>query len=62
MVVVVIFCSSCPECDEQETRFRRGVVSNQLHQNETVLVKTRSAAAADMEKVHVTNKLANKQT
>lgn len=32
----------------------------QLHQNEIVLVKTRSAAA-DMKNVHVTNKLTNKQ-
>lgn len=49
MVDVVIFCFSCPTCDEQVSNYRRGGGCMQLHWDETVLVKTGSAAA-EMEK------------
>lgn len=66
MVDVVIFCFSCPGCDEQVSNYRTGGVYMQLHWDEAVLVKA-GGAAAEMEKSSRTytlqiNSQINKQT
>lgn len=63
---MVIFCFSCPACDEQVSNYRTRGVHLQLHWDETVLVRTGSTAA-EMEKSSKTytlqiNLQINKQT
>lgn len=63
MVDVVIFCFSCPGCDEQVSNYGRGVYAITPGPNSACQDGELPCRSGDIKpSVHVTNKVANKQT